>query len=236
MAKQVFVRNLPFSVTKEELEAVFAEVGKAEAKILVDHQTGRAKGSAIVTFENDDDAGNAISTLNGRDFGGRDMVIEEARERTERAPVAPNKKLFVNKLAYGVTSELLEQTFAEAGEVERVHVATDENGQSRGFGFVTMGSVEAAQQAVDLFDGKKELMGWTLAVRFAEDKPREQRTGGNDRGGFGGGNRGGFGGGNRGGFGGGNRGGSSYGNGGGNRGGGRRDSGNSDYSSGYDQF
>jgi cold-inducible RNA-binding protein len=106
-------------------------------------------------------------------------------------------KLYVGNLAFGTSSEDLQQLFSQAGTVESASVVEDrETGRSRGFGFVEMASKEEGQKAIEQFNGK-ELQGRSLNVN--EARPREDRGGGG-----GGGGRGGYGGGgNRGGGGGG---------------------------------
>lgn len=98
------------------------------------------------------------------------------------------KKLYVGNLAFGVTNSDLEELFAQAGICESVAVITDrETGQSRGFGFVEMGSNGDAQKAIEQFDGY-ELKGRALKVNEARDREGGGRGG---RGGGGGGGRGG---------------------------------------------
>lgn len=124
------------------------------------------------------------------------------------------KKLYVGNLSYSVTSQGLEQMFAEFGNVRSAQVIQDrDTGRSKGFGFVEMADDNAAQEAINnLHD--KEVEGRRLTVN--EARPREDRGGG---GGGGGGYGGGGGGGRRGGGGGG---GGYGGGGGGGYGGGRR--------------
>ena len=136
-------------------------------------------------------------------------------------------KLFVGNLNYRTTPEGLREVFAVHGEVLDVFIGTDrETGRSRGFGFVTMGSKEAGQAAIEGLNGK-DFEGRALVVNEAQ--PRAPRPGGGFGGGGGGGGRGfggggggggrGFGGGGGGrGFGGGG-GGRDFGGGGGGRGG-----------------
>ena len=113
-------------------------------------------------------------------------------------------KLYVGNLSFGVTSDDLQEHFAQAGTVESAKVVEDrDTGRSRGFGFVEMSSADEATAAIEQFNGQ-DLDGRNLVVN--EARPREEGGGGN-RGGRGGGR-----GGNRGGSGG-------YGGGGGNRGG-----------------
>jgi cold-inducible RNA-binding protein len=120
--------------------------------------------------------------------------------------------IFVAKLNYDTSSEVLRETFEQFGTVESASVITDrETGRSKGFGFVEMPNDAEAQAAINALEGS-DLDGKTIAVKKAE--PRENRSSGGYGGG--GGNRGGGGGYG----GGGNRdGGGGYG-GGGNRGGG----------------
>ncbi len=113
------------------------------------------------------------------------------------------KKLYIGNLAYDVTSSDLESLLSAHGTVESAEVISDRNtGQSKGFGFVEMGSDDEAKAAVAALDGQDH-QGRALKVN--EAKPRAPRTGGGGGGGRGG--YGGGGGGGRGGYGGGGGGG-----------------------------
>lgn len=104
-------------------------------------------------------------------------------------------KLYVGNLAFGTTSEQLQEIFAQAGTVQSASVIEDrETGRSRGFAFVEMSTNAEAAAAIDQFNGK-EVGGRALKVN--EAKPRENRGGSGGRN-FGGGGGGGYrGGGNR---------------------------------------
>jgi RNA recognition motif-containing protein len=130
-------------------------------------------------------------------------------------------KLYVGNLSYGVTSETLEELFAQYGEVRSAQVIQDrDTGRSKGFGFVEMADDNAAREAINALHDK-EHDGRPLTVN--EARPREERGGGGGGGGRGYGGGGGGGGGGRGyGGGGGGRGGGGGGYGGGGGGGGRR--------------
>ena len=94
-------------------------------------------------------------------------------------------KLYVGNLAYSVTDDSLRQHFAEFGDVSSAKVMMDrDTGRSKGFGFVEMGSVEAAQAAIRGMHGKS-VDGRALVVN--EARPREERPGGFGGGGGGGG-------------------------------------------------
>jgi RNA recognition motif-containing protein len=116
------------------------------------------------------------------------------------------KKLYVGNLSYDVDSSALEQLFSAHGSVQSAQIISDrDTGQSKGFGFVEMGSDAEAQAAIAALNGQQH-GGRALTVN--EAKPKENRSGGGGgggRGGYGGG--GGGGGGGRGGYGGGGSGG-----------------------------
>ncbi len=100
------------------------------------------------------------------------------------------QKLFIGGLSFSTSTERLRETFAQAGQVESAAVVTDrDTGQSRGFGFVEMSTVEEADRAIATLNGK-DLDGRQLRVEKATSS-----GGGGGRGGSGGGgSRGGFGG------------------------------------------
>jgi RNA recognition motif-containing protein len=111
-------------------------------------------------------------------------------------------RLYVGNLSFQADADTIRTAFSEFGEVTDVHLVSDrETGQSRGFGFVTMGSSDSAIKAIARMNGAM-LEGRALKVNEAEE-----RQSGGGRGGFGGGGGGGGGGrgGNRGGGGGGGR-------------------------------
>src|SRR5580692_7545734 len=101
-------------------------------------------------------------------------------------------RLYVGNLPFSVVPETLRAAFSASGEVTDVHIVNDrDSGQSRGFGFVTMGNAHEAA-AVGAMNGAM-LDGRALRVNEAEERP--QRSGGGGGGGGGGGSRGGGGGG-----------------------------------------
>ena len=82
MGKKIFVGNLSFSTTSADLEALFSEVGTCEsATVVTDRDTGRSRGFGFVEMSTPDEAEKAISGLNGRDVGGRQINVSEAKSR-----------------------------------------------------------------------------------------------------------------------------------------------------------
>ena len=82
MSKKIYVGNLPFSSTQEDLEALFARHGTVTSvNVITDRETGRPRGFAFVEMESASDADDAIRALDGTDLGGRDIRVNEAQDR-----------------------------------------------------------------------------------------------------------------------------------------------------------
>ncbi|HEQ65487.1 MAG TPA: RNA-binding protein [bacterium] len=82
MAKKLFIGNIDWGTSEEDLKALFAQYGEvSEAVIIIDRRTGRSKGFGFVTFSNDEDGDKAIEELNGYEHNGRALVVNEARPR-----------------------------------------------------------------------------------------------------------------------------------------------------------
>jgi RNA recognition motif-containing protein len=85
MAKKLYVGNLPYSVTNDDLQSTFAPAGTVvSAQVIMDKMTGRSKGFGFVEMANDDDAAKAIDAWNGKDFQGRKLTVNEARPMQPR--------------------------------------------------------------------------------------------------------------------------------------------------------
>lgn len=81
MAKEVFVGNLPYTTTNEELTQHFAAYNPTQAKVITDRDSGRSRGFGFVAFDNDEDADKAIAELNGKDLGDRQLTVRESTPR-----------------------------------------------------------------------------------------------------------------------------------------------------------
>jgi cold-inducible RNA-binding protein len=81
----LFVGNLPYSFTSEDLEGLFSPYGAvSSAQVIMDRHTGRSRGFGFVDMESDDDARKAIDELDGSEAGGRNLTVNEARPREQR--------------------------------------------------------------------------------------------------------------------------------------------------------
>ena len=86
MSKKLFVGNLSWGTTDEDLRTTFAPYGDIEdAVVLKDRDTGRSRGFGFVTFINDEDADKAVGALHESELGGREIVVNEARPPAPRS-------------------------------------------------------------------------------------------------------------------------------------------------------
>ena len=82
MGKKIFVGNLSFNTTSADLEALFSEMGTCEsATVVTDRETGRSRGFGFVEMSSPGEADKAIAGLNGRNVGGRQINVSEAKPR-----------------------------------------------------------------------------------------------------------------------------------------------------------
>lgn len=82
MASKIFVGNLDYNTTKEEVQALFGQIGELKDVFLpVDRETGRKRGFAFVEFASDEDAAKAIEKFNGYQMGGRALRVNAAENR-----------------------------------------------------------------------------------------------------------------------------------------------------------
>jgi cold-inducible RNA-binding protein len=86
MGTRLYVGNLPFDTNETQLRALFQEGGRqvSDVKIITDRDTGRPRGFAFVEMGSQAEAEAAVSALNGREFGGRALTVNEAREQAPR--------------------------------------------------------------------------------------------------------------------------------------------------------
>jgi len=88
--KNLFVGNMSFQTTAEDLRALFEPFGQlARVHVATDRETGRARGFGFVEMPNDAEAAKAIAALDGKDVGGRNLKVNEARPKSESGGSGP---------------------------------------------------------------------------------------------------------------------------------------------------
>jgi len=85
MAMKLYVGGLAYSVTEDELRALFAEHGTVNSSAVIkDRDTGQSKGFGFIEMSDDNEAKAAMAALNGKDFNGRSITVNEARPQEDR--------------------------------------------------------------------------------------------------------------------------------------------------------
>lgn len=163
-ARKLFIAGLPESITEDVLRQLFEATGGkvVEVSLPKDRATGKARGFGFVTFAVADEAIRARDALDGSMQAGRSISVrpfsseppKRGLEARSEAPVpaapAEDRTLYVGNLPYDTTQPELSQLFQDNGvtEVVRMHLPTGPDGRLRGFGFVTLASADAANQAI----------------------------------------------------------------------------------------
>lgn len=85
MSVKLYVGNLDYAVTDQQLSEIFSQMGTVtSATVITDRYSGRSKGFGFVEFSSEEEAKKAIEELNGKDFQGRNLVVNEARPKQPR--------------------------------------------------------------------------------------------------------------------------------------------------------
>jgi RNA recognition motif-containing protein len=85
MSTKLYVGNLAFQTTSEQLQELFSQAGTVQsASVIEDRDTGRSRGFGFVEMASPEDGQNAISQFNGKEFNGRNLTVNEARPREDR--------------------------------------------------------------------------------------------------------------------------------------------------------
>ena len=87
MTTKLYVGNLSFKTTSEDLREHFSQAGTVEsASVIEDRETGRSRGFGFVEMATAEDAQAAIEQFNGKELGGRNLTVNEAKPKTDRGP------------------------------------------------------------------------------------------------------------------------------------------------------
>ncbi len=205
-ACKLFVAGLPDSVTEDVLREIFEAVGGTVVDVSLprDRATGRPRGFGFVTFSTADEASNARQSLDGSLQAGRSISVrpfssEPPRRGEGGGPggggpggggggpggggggSTEDRTLYVGNLPYDASQQEVIAFLGEHGvtQIARVHLPAGPDGRPRGFGFVTLQTADAANQAIISLRGV-EVRGRRLLVNIAH--PRGASPGGGGRG------------------------------------------------------
>ncbi|PFH54302.1 hypothetical protein AMATHDRAFT_44823 [Amanita thiersii Skay4041] len=180
----IFIKNLDEQIDNKALHDTFAAFGNVLSCKVATDEHGRSKGYGFVHYETAEAAENAIKAVNGMLLNDKKVYVGHHISRKERQSKLDEMKaqftnLYVKNLDTEVTQEEFERMFTEFGTVTSALIATDEEGKSKGFGFVNFETHDQAQKAVDtLHDtdchGKKLFV--TRAQKKAEREEELRRS------------------------------------------------------------
>jgi len=160
----LYVGDLNTDITETQLFEIFKQAGPvASIRVCRDAVTRRSLGYAYVNFHNVEDAERALDLLNYKEIKGRPCrIMWSQRDPSLRRSNVGN--IFIKNLHKSIDHKALYDTFATFGNILSCKVATDENGVSRGYGFIHYDTQDAADRAVEtvnnkLLNGKKCFVG-----------------------------------------------------------------------------
>lgn len=184
--RTVFVQQLAARLRTKELIAFFEKVGPVkEAQIVKDRVSGRSKGVGYVEFKNEESVPAAIQ-LTGQKLLGIPIIAqltEAEKNRQVRNPEAagsnPNQipfhRLYVGNIHFSITESDLQNVFEPFGELEFVQLQKEEQGRSRGYGFVQFRDPNQAREALEKMNGF-DLAGRPIRVGLGNDKFTPEST------------------------------------------------------------
>jgi RNA recognition motif-containing protein len=193
-ARKLFVAGLPDSITEDVLREIFEGAGGTVVEVSLprDRATGRPRGFGFVTLSTPEDAANVRGSLDGSMQAGRSISVRpfssEPPRRGEGRIEGPSaqgpaedRTLYVGNLPYDTSQQEVTQLLEQNGvtPIVRVHLPAGPDGRLRGFGFITLGSAEAANSAIVSLRGV-DIRGRRIMVNIAH--PRGAPGAGGDRG------------------------------------------------------
>lgn len=170
----IFIKNLDVSIDNKALHDTFSAFGNIlSCKIALDDE-GNSKGYGFVHYETSEAADNAIKNVNGMLLNDKKVYVGHHIPRKERLSKADELKanftnIYVKNLDPEVTDEEFEQLFTKYGPVSSAIIQRDDDGTSKGFGFVNFEEHEHAKQAVDELH-ESDFKGKPLFVSRAQKK------------------------------------------------------------------
>ena len=157
---EIIIGNLPFNATEEDIRKQFKACGEILSVRIMMGQDGRPRGKAFVKFSNLDEMNKAID-MNGTNFNGRELFVEQTRPRENqqqgqnrfqangnKPSGAVSTNVIVRNLPFSVNEDQLRNQFQDCGNIKNIRIMTDENGRSRGFGFVDFYDNESSGNAL----------------------------------------------------------------------------------------
>ena len=174
----IFIKNLDKNIAQKDLYDTFSHFGKIlSCKIAID-DAGNSKGYGFIHFEDEECAESAIKAVNGKMINERIVYVGPFIPRSQRKPASVKPKFnncYVKNFSPDLTDGGLKELFSEFGEIKSACIMRDDEGKSKGFGFVCFNDPDNAETAVNTLNGK-EINGQALYVNRAQRKAERQEA------------------------------------------------------------
>ncbi|NXN66954.1 NUCL protein, partial [Himantopus himantopus] len=179
-ARTLFVKNLPYRLTEDEMREVFENA--VEIRIVMNKE-GNSKGMAYIEFKTEAEANKALEEKQGAEIDGRAMVIDFTGEKSHQdhqkgGGERESKTLIVNNLSYAASEETLQELFKKASSIK---MPQNNQGRPKGYAFVEFPTTEDAREALNSCNNT-EIEGRAIRLEFSS--PAWQKGNVNARGGF----------------------------------------------------
>lgn len=181
---KVFVGNLTWDTTNDDVAKTFSSAGSVANVEIQCRADGRSKGWAVVTFDDISGAQKAVDTLEGVEIDGRAIKVQfqravqkktrtrtrsrkknsTKREPKKMAEAGPSKNIFVGNLPWSATDDDLKDMFSGMSPIE-ANIVQGYDGRSRGYGIVKFGSIDQASKAINSVNGT-DYDGRPVVARF----------------------------------------------------------------------
>ncbi|CAM8952506.1 unnamed protein product [Rhodiola kirilowii] len=150
-AGNVYIKNLNKSTGNAKLHSMFRNFGNIVSCKVPVAEDGSSKGYGFVQFASQDAADAAIKELNGKTIDDKELYVAPFVPKAVRT--ATYRNIYVKNLHLDFTEQDFRETFSKFGEISSLTIATDEDGSSKGFGFVNYRNPDDARQAVEFMNG-----------------------------------------------------------------------------------
>ncbi|XP_063298923.1 nucleolin [Pelobates fuscus] len=166
-SRTLFVKNIPYSTTSEDLQEIFENAKEVR---LPSGNDGSSKGIAYVEFNSEAEADKALEEKQGTEIDGRAIFLDFTGDKSQNSgarrssgPGGDSKTLVVNNLAYSATEDSLQEVFEKATSIR---IPQNNQGRPKGFAFIEFSTVEEAKDAIESLNNT-EIEGRTIRLEFS---------------------------------------------------------------------
>ncbi|XP_071293954.1 nucleolin [Agelaius tricolor] len=171
-ARTLFLKNLPYRITEDDIREVFENA--VEVRIVM-NKDGSSKGMAYIEFKTEAEANKALEEKQGTEIEGRAVVIDFTGEKSQQEhQKGESKTLIVNNLSYAATEETLQEVFKKASSIK---VPQNNQGRPKGYAYVDFATTEDAREAFNSYNNT-EIEGRTIRLEFSTQKGNTNARGG----------------------------------------------------------